>query len=95
VLKEQSSMRSAPTQVDAFWKAGESVDRSVFSDRQGPEIGADQMPLIRAGIPSLLIVDSEYPHLDETLGKCAPRSLETIGQAVMNYITLPEKPAQR
>jgi spermidine synthase len=94
VLKEPSSMRSAATQVNAFWKAGESVDRSVFSDRPGPEIGADQMPLIRAGIPSLLIADSEYPKVDEAPGKCASRSLETIGQAVMNYITLPEKSGQ-
>jgi len=96
VQREQSSMRNSAAQVEAFWRVGQGVDRSVFSDEPGPEIDDDQTPLIRAGIPSVLIVDSEYPHFaagGDASGKCNAQSLETIGQSVMNYITLPTKPS--
>jgi Zn-dependent M28 family amino/carboxypeptidase len=94
VQREQSSLRNSAAQVEAFWRVGQGVDRSVFSDDPGPEIDDDQTPLIRAGIPSILIVDSEYPRFAASgvaSGKCNAQSLETIGQSVMNYITLPTK----
>lgn len=89
LLKEQSSMRSAAVQMQAFWKIAQRIAPNIFQDRVGLEIEDDQAPLIQAGIPSVLLIDSEYPHLP--IGKCSPRSLETVGQAIMQYVSRPEK----
>jgi spermidine synthase len=97
VLKEPSSLRTAAAQVQALWNVAQRFDPNVFQDRVGPQIDQiddDQTPLIEAGIPTVLLIDSEYPRsdgADVVPGKCSSRSLEAIGQALMRYVTLPEK----
>jgi hypothetical protein len=94
VLKEQSSLRTAGVQVQALWNVAQRFDANVFQDRVGPQIDDDQASLIQAGIPTVLLIDSEYPRsdgADDVPGKCSSRSLEAIGQALMQYLTLPEK----
>jgi len=94
ILKEQSAMRNAAALVETLWNTGRNVDGRIFQDRIGPEIDDDQRPLIQAGIPSVLLTNSEYPRADSGAngaGKCSPRSLEAIGRTIMNYATLTVK----
>jgi spermidine synthase len=93
ILKEQSSSSTAAAQVQALWNVARRFDQNVFQDRVGPPIDDDQEPLAQAGIPTVLLIDSEYPRFDgaENLRReCSSRSLEAIGQALMQYVTLPE-----
>jgi glutaminyl-peptide cyclotransferase len=96
LLREDSSMRNAAAQVQAFWSVGERLAPSIFQDGAGPEIDDDQTPLIQAGIPTVVLVDSQYPRFDtseDSPTKCNARSLGSIGRALMQYISLPRKPS--
>ena len=49
----------------------------------------DHVPLIKAGIPMVNIIDFDYPHwhtLEDTVDKCSPKSLEVVGRLVVNII---------
>ena len=94
VLKEPSSSRTAAAQVQSLWNVAQRIDPRIFQDRVGPLIDDDQAPLMQAGIPTVLLIDSAYPRFDggkkDVPGKCSSRSLEAIGQAIMQYVTLPQ-----
>ncbi len=88
IKKEQTSLQGAETVVEQFWDVGEEVDSDVFVDEIGNAIADDHTPLARAGIPSILVIDFEYPSFHttkDTLDKCSAKSLETVAQAVFNY----------
>lgn len=89
ISKERSSSKDAPDQVEAFWNIAKKINGNVFLDQVGPEIGDDHTPLNKAGIPSFLVIDFEYPAFHttgDTLDKCSAQSLETVADAVLNYL---------
>lgn len=89
ILKEQSSMQNAPTQTQALWNIAKKIDNNIFVDKIGPEIRDDHTPLNQAGIPSLLIIDLDYPSFHttkDTSDKCSANNLETVANVVFNYI---------
>jgi len=60
-----------------------------FSDETSQEIRDDHTALNKAGIPTFLIIDFDYPYFHttrDTLDKCSAKSLETIFGAVVNYV---------
>lgn len=89
VPEEISSLRDAPAQTEAFWEIARKVNASAFPDKATEEIRDDHTPLNAAGIPSFLVIDYDYPPYattDDTLDKCSAKSLETVTQAVWNYL---------
>lgn len=87
--KEQSSVRYAPKQIAKLWKIGQTVNPSVFSDKQGPRIGDDHTPLNLVGIPSILLIDMDYASfhtMDDTPDKCSAKSLKTVVNTVLGYV---------
>ena len=88
IYKEQSSVQNAQSQADAFWSIAQKVDSHVFQDKVGQSVQDDHTPLNRAGIPSFLLIDFEYPPYHttgDTLDKCSAKSLETVAHAVFDY----------
>ena len=64
------------------------MDSHVFQDKVGQSVQDDHTPLNRAGIPSFLLIDFEYPPYHttgDTLDKCSAKSLETVAHAVFDY----------
>lgn len=89
ISKEQSSVRNAPAQIETFWHIAKKIDSNAFRDQVGPEIRDDHTSLNQAGIPSFLVIDFEYPPFHtthDTLDKCSAKSLETVANAVLNYV---------
>ena len=89
LLKERSSVRNAPSEVDFFWDLGRRLYPKVFQAILGPEIQDDHTPLNNAGIPSFLIIDFNYPPFhtaEDTIDKCSADSLETVANSVISYI---------
>jgi len=89
ILREQSSTQNAPAQTETFWNIAKKIDDNVFRDQVGPEIRDDHISLNQAGIPSFLVIDFEYPPfhtINDTLDKCSAKSLETVANAVLNYV---------
>jgi spermidine synthase len=89
ILKEQSSVQNASSQTKNFWDIAKRINNNIFVDKIGLEIRDDHTPLNQAGIPSFLVIDSEYPPFhttNDTVDKCSAESLETVANAVLNYV---------
>lgn len=89
IEQEQHSLKYAPKEVAAFWEVAQKIDSRAFAATKGHAISDDHMPLNRAGIPSFLLIDFDYPYFHttaDTLDKCSPKSMEKVAYAVFNYI---------
>lgn len=89
IPKEQFSVAANPQFVDIIWKRAKKLGLDPFQDRDGPAVMDDHVPLIRAGIPMVNIIDFDYPHwhtLEDTVDKCSPKSLEIVGKLVVSLI---------
>lgn len=87
--REGFSYGTARDLQDLVWEAGERVAPDVFSDQMLPRIFDDHVPLQRAGIPSVLMIDFDYPHWhthQDTLDKCSPESLAITVTTVLHAL---------
>jgi hypothetical protein len=92
LLKEKSSITSAAAQVQAIWNIGHQLSSRIFVDRIGPQIKDDQAALIQTGIPTVVLSDAEYNVYPQArpLGTCSSRNLQTVGEAIMQYLINPQ-----
>ena len=76
--------------VRSFYKyAGKIGLRKVFPDTFGDAIEDDHLPLINAGIPTIDLIDFNYPYwhtLKDTPDKCSAQSLGEIGTMLYKWI---------
>ncbi len=89
IPKEQFSWTANPEFMERIWKRANKLGLAPFKDRAGPAVMDDHVPLIRAGIPMVNIIDFDYPHwhtLEDTVDKCSPKSLEIVGRLVVSII---------
>lgn len=87
--KEKASTQSNSADVDFLWDIGKSTDKEVFKDIVTSEIKDDHTPLIKAGVPSILLIDLDYPYHNttkDTLDKCSEKSMATTHEVVRKYI---------
>ena len=84
VIKRDAN--STPWLVDIVWNAAARLGhRAVFSNDL-TSIDDDHMPFVRAGVPSVDIIDLEYPAwhtANDTIENVAPRSLQVVGDVVL------------
>lgn len=91
---EGNSWRYAPEVVDRVWSTAESLGLGArFPRRVGSEVMDDHIPLNRAGIPTVNIIDFEYgPRnrywhtLADTLENVAPDGLGLVGRVLTTLI---------
>jgi len=92
---ERFSYEFAPEMVKKIWNIARKRGYRQFEYRLGSYIYDDHVPLYRiAGISSIDIIDFEYPDrfhnywhtLYDTPDKCSPKSLEVVGQVLLDYI---------
>jgi glutaminyl-peptide cyclotransferase len=84
---------SANTQARAFWNIGQTIAPTSFLTKPTPQlIFDDQTALANAGIPSFLVIDYDYnPWFNttqDTIDKCSPASLESVGRTLLQYLYL-------
>lgn len=90
VLKRESS--STRALQDTVWTIAKELGHyDVFTDQYGGAILDDHRPFLDAGIPALDIIQhSPFPWywhtMEDTLDKCSPESLETVGQVLETFI---------
>jgi Zn-dependent M28 family amino/carboxypeptidase len=77
---------STPWLVDIVWNAAARIGhRSVFSNEL-TSIDDDHMPFLRAGIPSVDVIDLDYPAWHtaaDTLENVSARSLQIVGDVIL------------
>ncbi len=62
---------------------------AVFPDEVGATITDDHTPFLRAGIPSIDLIDWSYPHRDtpqDTVDKLDVRALDAVGESVVELV---------
>ncbi len=88
--KEGYSVIAAPSVVDHVWGVARDLGHEgVFVPRVGIEITDDHIPLQRAGIPAIDIIDINYPawHTPgDTLDQISAATLQLVGDVAMAVI---------
>jgi glutaminyl-peptide cyclotransferase len=92
--KEQFSLEFAPDVVDLVWSAAGALGVFQFTDRVQGRVTDDHLPLNRAGIPTIDIIDFDYPDetnrywhtLQDTPDKCSPESLGAVGRVLLKVL---------
>ena len=91
---EYHSWRDARSIVQRIWSLAAELGYTQFQARVGPAIYDDHMPFLEAGIPTVDIIDFDYPNtqtnywhtLQDTPDKCSPESLEAVGTVVTTLV---------
>lgn len=86
ITKESYSRKAAPDVLDKIWSTARRMGyKHVFTDAPGMPILDDHLPLIRAGVRCVDLIDFNYGPwhtLDDTPDKCSPDSLKAVGEVV-------------
>lgn len=86
---EGYSWNAARDLTEAIWRRAEELGLPAFQRRLGPAIMDDHLPLIQSGVPTIDIIDFNYPYwhtVEDTPDKCSAESLDIVGQLVIDII---------
>ena len=86
---EQHSKLYAPQIVSRVWNLAERLGIHQFTKKEGMAVIDDHVPLLRAGIPAIDLIDFDYPYwhtIEDTPDKCSAESLEAVGSVLMEFI---------
>ena len=94
LLKERYSVMYAPDIVEKVWGAARTLGVAQFSDREQNYVTDDHLPLNKAGIKTVDLIDFDYPDesnsywhtLKDTPDKCSAESLEAVGKVLVYLI---------
>ncbi len=92
IPKEANSRAASGAHVERIWETARRVGATAFADRSGVAVYDDHVPLIRAGVPAVLIIDFNYTYwhtLEDTPDKCSPESLEQVGSVLASLVYEP------
>lgn len=92
--KEPNSIRYAPSVVARIWNMGQRLGYGAhFPDEREISITDDHLPLNRAGIPTIDIIDFDYGPgnvywhtLEDDLEHVAPTGLGVVGEVLLEVI---------
>ncbi|MGB5873379.1 MAG: M28 family peptidase [Bacteroidota bacterium] len=94
ILQEETSVKYAPRIVDLVWNTADALGIPHFVPSRGFEVLDDHIPLNESGIPTVNIIDFNYPdashrywhtHMD-TPEKCSSESLEAVGRVITHTV---------
>jgi Zn-dependent M28 family amino/carboxypeptidase len=86
ILREETS---TPWLTDLLWASAHRLGHADHFRPESLRIEDDHVPLLRAGIPTALVIDIDYPpwHTPrDTLAHVSPRSLQVVGEVVLEAL---------
>lgn len=86
---EGNSFRLAPDLVGRIWAKARALNETAFQRIRGDDVNDDHMPLLMKGIPTVDIIDFDYPFWHttaDTPDKCSPASLGAVGRVLIAVI---------
>ena len=89
IFKETYSMASGPDLLDRIYRVASRQKIHQFNEKSKHTIRDDHLPFIRLGIPSVVLIDFDYPYwhkLSDTLDKCSPESLGAVFSVVAGVL---------
>lgn len=83
---EPYSQQAAPELVERIWSTAERLGYGhIFVRDLGPAVQDDHLPLIQRGVPTVDIIDFDYPQwhtTKDTPAACSAASLDAVGKVV-------------
>ncbi len=89
--KESSSLKANEEEVNRLWEIGQKIAPKSFLDHTNGEIKDDHTPLNKIGIPSILLIDLDYPYHNttkDTIDKCSRDSLKITYDTLREYLAV-------
>lgn len=86
---EENSRLLAGQLCEDVWKVAADVGVKSFAWEQGPNVLDDHLALNRAGIPTVDIIDFDYPHwhrLSDTPDKLSAESMANVAKVLMAWM---------
>ncbi|CAN5360274.1 M28 family peptidase [soil metagenome] len=90
-LEPNSMQYAGNLMFDFFRNAAEAGSGSAFPQVMGPEILDDHLSLNEAKIPTIDLIDFDYPQwhtLDDTVAHCSADSLGKVGKALQRWLLM-------
>ena len=90
IFKETHSMVSGPKVLDRIYSVAKRINSFQFNDKSKYTIQDDHLPFARLGIPSVVLIDFDYPHwhkVSDTLDKCSARSLSAVLSVLVRVLS--------
>jgi hypothetical protein len=81
--------RSTPWLNDAIWASAERLGHRDVFVAQSTNVEDDHLAFLHAGVPSVDLIDLEYPAwhtAEDTLDKVSARSLEAVGDVLIDAL---------
>ncbi len=92
IYREQYSERFHKPLNDLVWHTAQQLHITGFIDSVKYAVTDDHLPLNVAGIPTIDIIDFDYPHWHterDTPDKCSPQALANVGHVLADIIYNP------
>jgi glutaminyl-peptide cyclotransferase len=89
IYRERISEQRAKEINDKIWETAARFGIAAFIDSVKHTVIDDHLSLMAAGIPTVDVIDFDYPHWHthaDTPDKCSPASLEAVGQVMVEVI---------
>jgi glutaminyl-peptide cyclotransferase len=86
---ELNSLELAPRLTRTLWHLADELHLIQFDPSRGPTVWDDHMMLNRYGIPTVDIIDFDYPYwhtTEDTPDKCSAESLSSVGTLLVHWI---------
>src|SRR5581483_3615326 len=91
--QEPNSVNLAPGLVREVWAVARQLKVPAFRNRIAQQaVLDDHLPLNNAGIPSIDVIDFDYPHwhtADDLPEQCSAASLDQVGRVITAWLAQP------
>jgi hypothetical protein len=99
IKREPNSMEFAPGLVREVWALARQLDAGSFRDEVArTAVSDDHLPLNDAGIPTIDIIDFDYPYwhkADDVPANCSAETLAEVGRVVTAWLAQPRRGTRR
>ena len=89
---------STPWLIDLIWASAARLGHTASFPQEVLPVEDDHAPFLRAGVPSVLLIDFDYPPWHtaaDTLDKVSARSLEIVGSVLLDALPAIEEALTR
>jgi glutaminyl-peptide cyclotransferase len=89
IYVERYSATVAGSIVDLVWDTAERLGLGAFHREIGYAVWDDHVPLLKAGVPCIVLIDFDYEFwhtLEDTPDKCSHESLAAVGQLLLELV---------
>jgi hypothetical protein len=98
IPQEPNSMTLAPELVREIWTVARAIKAESFKFREGREVLDDHLALNNVGIPTIDLIDFDYPFwhkADDVPDNCSAESLAEVGRVVTAWLAQPRRRTRR